>query len=1261
MVFSVAQVNICYTCRAGIFQEEELMKTRIQLFSILILFCLVGSSCEIARTSTPVEPSQVASITSAIVPTATATTEPTPTPSPTPVVSDFSSDGEPEGDWYWLRDYDQVASAKWTLTNLPSEPADINLELTALATDASQTRGLPANFYLSYGTFEGEGATIKFGTQFVTLLNTSSDQDPQGFYNTGKLSIPRRNIPSGVPSLWVEASRSPLGTEGSPVETLLAFRAESLEVTGGSLPAQMINQSIYQGGDFSSDGDFVNGWWWLRDPGHTASATWNFGSIPPGTSNLDINLQVLATDQADGAGGFNARFYISYGPIPDSRPTEEIPSYLVELQNAILADDPNGYTCKGKFTIPRADLPAGTEAIWMRISRLDAQGQNPIDLHIAFMETSVTFSEGSTTTDDNTGREDAFPVVYGTYSARLHALQTQLWYKIMLDPKDYLNLRLVPPLGADFQIVLFDPGNNRVGTPLTSNGQVIQQHIAGEDAGGIWFIKVYRVSGEGAFDLHVASGNQNDADSGGDAGDNIIPKILITTGNYFGMLMDDDPIDYYQFFLEPEQTATFVLSNAFAAEDAWSGSTIFKAEINAGGGVPITEALTQNGLLTISYTNNTENPVYKWLKLSVDSGRGGRYDLIMTNSRDSACDGTTAEATNFYTEGISDLGMNWLMDTDGKKLHSATWLFRNLPTGMGNLKFRVDFPLAVPMDSNIIPPQGKFYALYGPIPASSSNRVFGPLAVTLQTETSAPTPTGFLGWGEFSLPRLNLQNASQGYWIRIYRADPTGTGEPVDAVLGVSKPAIKLCLGIETSVSTSSPAAHPLASVTLDATNQILTSNTPIFVDPGSDMDGDGLNQNWENAAANAVNPVIEVDEEELWLKNRSIHFVVNFVRVYPWPSIADPQYIIFGFLETWSRDYGSGAQNDIYEYVKEKHDGDSEMIFEAWKVLDDNRIALEWVQTSSHYGVTNHSGVWHVRDHQCNIGNISNTHRQQIGTELLCEALEIEMPSGRVKLYTAENKHGIYPNDHLCNNARLVNLYSEVYWFENCGFDPSDYLPYQWSDSDFDDDPRYLGDGKWLWTVFNVGEPDNYLINDLDNRFEWRGLTVNQVIELVGAYPGEAVWDGYYPETWSNFCGGLGGNPPCSTRLGSKYESTPVILEEKLRSAFKISMQAATGLMASTVSIDIHNEQNNTLTFGAVSSSILNGQSGILYLPEGIGMGNADHIHIINSGNSPFNIPWYIVSINVTDLSNNETTVFPANWELPLNQEVIISRNVMP
>ncbi len=73
----------------------------------------------------------------------------------------------------------------------------------------------------------------------------------------------------------------------------------------------------------------------------------------------------------------------------------------------------------------------------------------------------------------------------------------------------------------------------------------------------------------------------------------------------------------------------------------------------------------------------------------------------------------------------------------------------------------------------------------------------------------------------------------------------------------------------------------------------------------------------------------------------------------------------------------------------------------------------------------------------------------------------------------------------------------------ETCGYDPLIDL------GDFDGDSHYLGDGHWRLSLFNVGEPGNWLVDSLSDSAGWRGLSQAQLIDLMNKYPNEHVWTG--------------------------------------------------------------------------------------------------------------------------------------------------------
>ena len=64
---------------------------------------------------------------------------------------------------------------------------------------------------------------------------------------------------------------------------------------------------------FQSNGDLINGWYWLRDSNLKHYAQWTFQNISAGSEDLVLNITALATDRPNGGRGFKAKFKLIYG------------------------------------------------------------------------------------------------------------------------------------------------------------------------------------------------------------------------------------------------------------------------------------------------------------------------------------------------------------------------------------------------------------------------------------------------------------------------------------------------------------------------------------------------------------------------------------------------------------------------------------------------------------------------------------------------------------------------------------------------------------------------------------------------------------------------------------------------------------------------------------------------------------------------------------------------------------------------------------
>lgn len=142
---------------------------------------------------------------------------------------------------------------------------------------------------------------------------------------------------------------------------------------------------------FWSDGDLINGWYWLRDDDYSDSARWII-PIPENAAAITLNVEALATDRSDGGFGIDAQFFLSYG-LPQS--AEDQGSLLgrlpVSLPN-IHPANPDTYLCRGMVTIPVYGLK-GSPSLLLIARRNDSLGGfPPIKLHIAFNSASFQLS-----------------------------------------------------------------------------------------------------------------------------------------------------------------------------------------------------------------------------------------------------------------------------------------------------------------------------------------------------------------------------------------------------------------------------------------------------------------------------------------------------------------------------------------------------------------------------------------------------------------------------------------------------------------------------------------------------------------------------------------------------------------------------------------------------------------------------------------------------------------------------------------------------
>lgn len=193
-------------------------------------------------------------------------------------------------------------------------------------------------------------------------------------------------------------------------------------------------------------------------------------------------------------------------------------------------------------------------------------------------------------------------------------------------------------------------------------------------------------------------------------------------------------------------------------------------------------------------------------------------------------------------------------------------------------------------------------------------------------------------------------------------------------------------------------------------------SAQPIFGEP--DTDGDGISDIWENAATRELNPYIQLDEGEKLLEHAE-HRVVGFTRVTPYPSAEDARFILFYYVLAWSRDYGRWG--DYGGPVHQAHNGDTEPVLMAWRVIDNHTLRLDRVYNTAHGGATGQQNIWDPYERACNSAGISNALGDEIDTCHYCSFMDFF--DQRVLFHASQDKHALYRSCRVCEDMSIVEL----------------------------------------------------------------------------------------------------------------------------------------------------------------------------------------------------------------------------------------------
>jgi hypothetical protein len=522
---------------------------------------------------------------------------------------------------------------------------------------------------------------------------------------------------------------------------------------------------------FQSNGDLIQGWYWLRDNNIQDYAQWTFENISSGDNDLTLDITVLATDRQNGGRGFPADFLLIY----------EVPggnvfiTQKVTLPNVSSANDPVGYTCSGQVTIPRLVLH-GASVLFLRAERI-----SPHTNHVAFNQDSIKIIE--TTAEENyppyqgnqlpdtNNQNEAFliqPGIYnGSLGGQISGSQQDIedWYSINLQAGQIINLQLTQPSTGSFTLYLRPPElTSNVGTATIQDNTKTLQYVA--NITGIWYIKIIRSSGEGEYQLSINIQNQNDAGSNRDAGDNPEEAIALYPGIFTGFLQRADNVDWYSINLQEGQTINLQLS---MLSDASFGLSLTRPGSTSGvGSVQI-----QDKIKTLQYVANVSG-IWQ-IKITRSSGEG-EYELLVnlsdypSDQTDQSQSGSSPifTANKFYSNGNLIQGWYWLRDSALKQY--AEWTFENIPSGNTDLTLDITALATKQADGGRGFP-AKFLLIYGFPGSGPMGGVFQTVEITLSNISLPSDPVGYTCRGLVIVSRSFISGAST-FFFRVERISP---------------------------------------------------------------------------------------------------------------------------------------------------------------------------------------------------------------------------------------------------------------------------------------------------------------------------------------------------------------------------------------------------------------------------------------------------------------------------------------------------------
>lgn len=189
-------------------------------------------------------------------------------------------------------------------------------------------------------------------------------------------------------------------------------------------------------------------------------------------------------------------------------------------------------------------------------SKVDTSAKTPFSTIYPISLSPETQDDANTGGDAGDNFDNATVIATGTFNGSLPFDDNDDFYTVYIISNRHAVIILNGDNGTDFDLHLYAPDRNIIQSSLNiDSNEYIETDILNY---GYWFVRIekFNLTSHGNYSLLLQTSAitsttlmQNDAGSGGDAGNTFNSATSITRGQHNGMLVDFDYYDYYKIDL----------------------------------------------------------------------------------------------------------------------------------------------------------------------------------------------------------------------------------------------------------------------------------------------------------------------------------------------------------------------------------------------------------------------------------------------------------------------------------------------------------------------------------------------------------------------------------------------------------------------------------------------------------------------------------------------------------------------------------------